>query len=59
MLLPVALVFMILLANDRPLMGGWVNSVTHNVVAVAIVAFVSICGAAYAIESFLQTIGVI
>ena len=47
-LLPVTLVFMIMLANDRELMGrvgqrrvgrtGW---------AVAIVAFIAICGAAY------------
>ena len=58
-LLPVSLVFVVMLANDGALMGRWVNSVSHNVVAIAIVAFVSICGAAYAIESFLQTIGVI
>ena len=30
-----------------------------NAVAIAVVAFVSICGAAYAIDSFLQTIGVL
>jgi Mn2+/Fe2+ NRAMP family transporter len=58
-LLPVSLVFVVMLANDRQLMGRWVNSLTHNLIAIAIVAFVSICGAAYAVESFLQAVGVI
>jgi Mn2+/Fe2+ NRAMP family transporter len=53
-LLPVALVFMILLASDRELMGRWANSRLNNVVAVIIVAFITICGAAYAIDSFLH-----
>ena len=55
-LLPVALVFMILLANDRQLMGRWVNSRLNNWVAVAIVAFISVCGAAYGIDSFLRSV---
>jgi Mn2+/Fe2+ NRAMP family transporter len=54
-LLPVALVFMIMLANDRELMGKWVNGAAGNRVAVAIVAFIAVSGAAYAIDSFLQT----
>jgi Mn2+/Fe2+ NRAMP family transporter len=54
-LLPVALVFMIMLANDSALMGSWVNGAWLNRVAVAIVAFVSVCGATYAVDSFLQT----
>jgi Mn2+/Fe2+ NRAMP family transporter len=58
-LLPVTLVFMILLANDRPLMGRWANRAATNRVAVSIVAFVSICGAAYGIDSFLQTVHLI
>jgi Mn2+/Fe2+ NRAMP family transporter len=58
-LLPVALVFMIMLANDRELMGRWVNGAVNNRVAVAIVAFISMCGAAYAIESFLQAVHVL
>ena len=53
-LLPVALIFMIMLANDRDLMGEWVNGAWLNRVAVAIVAFIGVCGAAYAIDSFLQ-----
>ncbi len=58
-LLPATLVFLIMLANDRGLMGQWVNKLASNVAAVAIVAFVSVCGAAYAIDSFLHTIHVI
>jgi len=58
-LLPVALVFMIMLARDRALMGQWVNGRLTNWVGVAIVGFISICGAAYAIDSFLQTVHVI
>ncbi len=58
-LLPVTLVFMVMLANDRKLMGRWVNGRTTNVVAAAIVAFVCICGAAYGIDSFLQQIHLI
>ena len=55
-LLPVALIFMVMLANDRGLMGKWVNRRSTNVIAIAIVAFVGICGAAYGIDSFLQTV---
>ncbi|MDQ6817491.1 MAG: divalent metal cation transporter [Actinomycetota bacterium] len=58
-MLPVTLVFMIMLANDRELMGEWVNKVSTNRIAVAIVAFVSVCAAAYGIDSFLQTIHLI
>jgi Mn2+/Fe2+ NRAMP family transporter len=58
-LLPVTLVFMIMLANDRELMGRWVNRASMNRAAVAIVGFISVCGAAYGIDSFLQTTHVI
>ena len=58
-LLPVALVFLIMLANDRELMGKWTNTAATNRVALAIVAFISICGAAYGIDSFLQTVHII
>lgn len=53
-LLPVTLVFMILLASDRQLMGSRVNTVWLNAAAAAIVTFVAGCGAAYGIDSFLQ-----
>jgi Mn2+/Fe2+ NRAMP family transporter len=55
-LLPVALVFMIMLANDRELMGRWANGAVTNRLGIGIVAFISICGAAYAVDSFLRAI---
>ena len=58
-LLPVALVFLIMLASDRDLMGRYANGRAHNVVAVAIVAFIALCGTAYAIDSFLGAVHVI
>jgi Mn2+/Fe2+ NRAMP family transporter len=58
-LLPVALVFLILLARDRELMGKWANKAATNWIAIAIVAFISISGAAYGIDSFLQTVHLI
>jgi Mn2+/Fe2+ NRAMP family transporter len=58
-LLPVTLCFLILLANDAALMGRYVNGRVANALAAGIVAFVSICGAAYGIDSFLVTVHVI
>ena len=58
-LLPVSLVFMLMLANDRPLMTRWANRPSTNAIAVAVVAFVSVSGAAYAFDSFLQSIHVL
>jgi Mn2+/Fe2+ NRAMP family transporter len=58
-LLPVALVFLILLANDRQLMGHYVNGRAHNWVAIAIVAFVGLSGTAYAVDSFLNAVHVL
>src|SRR6202011_4680188 len=55
-LLPVALVFLILLASDRELMGQWANGAATNRIAVAIVVFISVCGAAYGIDSFLGVV---
>ena len=58
-LLPVSLVLMLMLANDRGLMGKWANRRSTNVVGIAVIAFVGCCGAAYGIDSFLQTIHLI
>jgi Mn2+/Fe2+ NRAMP family transporter len=58
-LLPVALVFVVMLARDRELMGPWVNRRGTTWCAGAIVGFISLCGAAYAIDSFLQAVHVI
>jgi Mn2+/Fe2+ NRAMP family transporter len=55
-LLPVTLVLMLMLANDRGLMGAWANKRSTNVIGIAVIAFVGICGAAYGIDSFLQTV---
>ncbi|MFC4949299.1 NRAMP family divalent metal transporter [Pseudonocardia sp. GCM10023141] len=58
-LLPVALIFMLMLANDRDLMGRWVNTRATNILAITVVGFVAVCGAAYGIDSFLQTVHLI
>jgi Mn2+/Fe2+ NRAMP family transporter len=55
-LLPVSLVFMVMLANDKALMGAWANKRSTNVLAIVVIAFVGVCGAAYGIDSFLQVI---
>jgi Mn2+/Fe2+ NRAMP family transporter len=52
-LLPVSLVFVVMLANDKGLMRTWANKHSTNVIAVAVIGFVSVCGAAYGIDSFL------
>ncbi len=58
-LLPVSLVFMVMLANDKGLMGPWANRRSTNVVGITVIAFVGVCGAAYGIDSFLQTVHLI
>jgi Mn2+/Fe2+ NRAMP family transporter len=58
-LLPVSLVLMVMLANDKSLMGDWSNQKRTNAVGIAVIAFVAICGAAYGIDSFLLTVHVI
>jgi Mn2+/Fe2+ NRAMP family transporter len=58
-LLPVSLVLMVMLANDRELMGRWANRRSTNVIGIAVIAFVGVCGAAYGIDSFLQVTHVI
>lgn len=52
-LLPVALVFLLMLANDRELMGPWVNTRKTNASAIVVATAVAVCGAAYGIDSFL------
>jgi len=58
-LLPVSLVFMVMLANDKELMGASANKRSTNTVGIAVIAFVGLCGAAYGIDSFLQTAHII
>jgi Mn2+/Fe2+ NRAMP family transporter len=58
-LIPVSLVLMIMLANDRALMGPWANKRSTNVLAVTVISFVGLCGAAYGVDSFLQTVHIL
>jgi Mn2+/Fe2+ NRAMP family transporter len=58
-LLPVSLVFMVMLANDKGLMGSWVNKRSTNAIGITVIAFVGLCGAAYGIDSFLLTVHLI
>jgi Mn2+/Fe2+ NRAMP family transporter len=58
-LLPVSLVLMVMLANDKGLMGPWANKRSTNAVGIAVIAFVGVCGAAYGIDSFLQSVHLI
>ena len=54
-LLPVSLVFMVMLANDKALMGRWANKRSTNVIGISVISFVAVCGTAYGIDSFLRT----
>ncbi len=58
-LLPVALVFMLMLAGDRELMGRWINKRSTNIIGGTVIAFVAICGATYGIDSFLRSAHII
>jgi Mn2+/Fe2+ NRAMP family transporter len=58
-LVPVTLVFVIVLATDRQLMGGWTNKISHTMAAVGVATFVAGCGAAYGVDSFLQAVHLI
>jgi Mn2+/Fe2+ NRAMP family transporter len=58
-LLPVALIFLLMLANDPTLMGRWRNGRKANLAALVVVGGVAACGAAYAIDSFLLATHVI
>jgi Mn2+/Fe2+ NRAMP family transporter len=58
-LLPVSLVFMVMLANDRELMGRWANRRATNAIALTVLVLVSLCGTAYGVDSFLQAVHVL
>ena len=58
-LLPVSLLFVLMLANDKPLMGPWANRRSTNLIGIGVILFVGFCGAAYGIDSFLQTVHII
>ena len=54
-LMPPALVFLLILANDREIMGSNINSRTTNFLGVLITGLVTAAGSAYAIVAFMQT----
>ena len=58
-LLPVSLVFLVMLANDRGLMGRHANRRSTNAIAVSVIALVGASGTAYGVDSFLQAIGLV
>lgn len=54
-LMPPALVFLLILANDRAIMGQHVNSRLTNAIGILITLLVTIAGSASAVVSFLGT----
>lgn len=54
-LMPPALIFLLILANDREIMGNHINSRSTNVLAITITVLVMLAGSASAIVSFAQT----
>lgn len=54
-LMPPALLFLLILANDREVMGSHVNSKTTNVLGVLLTALITVAGCGYAIVAFFQT----
>jgi hypothetical protein len=48
-----------MLANDKGLMGAWANKRSTNLIGIAVITFVGLCGSAYGIDSFLQATHVI
>ena len=55
-LAPVTLIFLVMLANDRDLLGGRVNRRSTNIIGITVIVFIAACGAAYGIASFLQAV---
>ena len=56
-LMPAALVFLILLANDREIMGTQANRRVINLCAAAVAGVVALAGSAYAVVAFVNTVG--
>lgn len=54
-LMPPALVFLLMLANDRAIMGPYVNTRGQNVLGILITVLVTLAGSASALVSFLAT----
>jgi Mn2+/Fe2+ NRAMP family transporter len=56
-LMPAALVFLLILSNDREIMGSHANRRLCNILGVSIAALVALAGAAYAGIGFLGALG--
>ncbi|MHB8613479.1 MAG: NRAMP family divalent metal transporter [Candidatus Dormibacteraceae bacterium] len=56
-LMPAALVFMIMLANDRELMGPRSNPGWLNAIGIAIAILVGLAGTSYAVVAFINLLG--
>ena len=55
-LMPAALVFLLILANDREIIGARVNSRMTNLFGALIAVLVTLAGSSYAIVSFINTL---
>lgn len=54
-LMPAALVFLLMLANDREIMGSQANSRTVNALGILITILITLAGTAYAVVAFVGT----
>ena len=55
-LMPAALVFLLILANDREIMGARVNSPLTNIFGALIALLVTLAGSSYAIVAFINSV---
>ena len=55
-LMPAALVFLLILANDREIMGARVNSRLANIFGALIALLVTLAGSSYAIVAFINSL---
>jgi Mn2+/Fe2+ NRAMP family transporter len=56
-LMPPALIFLLMMANDLALMGTRANSWTTNTLGILITALVTLAGAGYAVVAFFNSFG--
>lgn len=56
-LMPAALTFLLILANDREIMGSRVNSRVTNTAGVLITLLVTLAGSSYAVVAFINSFG--
>ncbi|HMA52697.1 MAG TPA: divalent metal cation transporter [Magnetospirillaceae bacterium] len=55
-LMPAALVFLLIMSNDKMVMGAYVNGKWTNRLGIAIAVLVALAGSAYAINGFLEAL---